>query len=389
MALNEFFLLIFKFLCITAAGFMIGYWILIFYTNKDLTLIDYKAIEDVKDLIYPQPSICFVTPFINNQLLNVSDNERYNHPYLRFLEGDGNYELYKSINYSQVTPNLGNYFKWLMFFWKPGKSQIKTYCSNIRECPYLKFKNHYNGFWSTYFMKCFSIEIDSEYIRDIRQFYVAFNSEFRNVLNQVLQTVVFFFHPNQFLRPREEPKFIWRKEDNFSNSEMFQITSLELLKRRNKHNGKCLSDWNEYDDLVLKLFLKSVSCKPPYIKENSTNLCETEDSFQKARYNGWNFAKKNAILYPCQEMSLISYKHDFYPNGDETRDLHLFSVSYPPTIKIIKQSQAVDVHSLIGNIGGYIGLFLGKFSIKEQWCMVSKIIQPLAMNNFVFIFLLP
>ena len=36
------------------------------------------------------------------------------------------------------------------------------------------------------------------------------------------------------------------------------------------------------------------------------------------------------------------------------------SVSYPNEWKIIRQSQAVDVHALIGNIGGYIGLFLGK-----------------------------
>ena len=34
-------------------------------------------------------------------------------------------------------------------------------------------------------------------------------------------------------------------------------------------------------------------------------------------------------------------------------------IVYPEQMKIISQSQAVDFHSLIGNIGGYIGLFLG------------------------------
>ena len=28
-------------------------------------------------------------------------------------------------------------------------------------------------------------------------------------------------------------------------------------------------------------------------------------------------------------------------------------------MKIIQQSKEVDIHSLIGNIGGYVGLFLG------------------------------
>ena len=37
-----------------------------------------------------------------------------------------------------------------------------------------------------------------------------------------------------------------------------------------------------------------------------------------------------------------------------------FQIVYPDEIKIITQSKDVDVHSLIGNIGGYLGLFLGK-----------------------------
>ena len=35
------------------------------------------------------------------------------------------------------------------------------------------------------------------------------------------------------------------------------------------------------------------------------------------------------------------------------------SVQYPEQAKIITQSRAVDFNALIGNIGGYIGLFLG------------------------------
>ena len=34
-------------------------------------------------------------------------------------------------------------------------------------------------------------------------------------------------------------------------------------------------------------------------------------------------------------------------------------ISYPDKIKVITQLKSVDAHMLIGNIGGYIGLFLG------------------------------
>ena len=52
-------------------------------------------------------------------------------------------------------------------------------------------------------------------------------------------------------------------------------------------------------------------------------------------------------------------------------------VFFPLKGKTITQSQEVDVHTLIGNIGGYIGLFLGRllftdifdllFAIKLFW----------------------
>ena len=40
-----------------------------------------------------------------------------------------------------------------------------------------------------------------------------------------------------------------------------------------------------------------------------------------------------------------------------------FTIVYPKEVKIISQSKEVDLHALIGNIGGYFGLFLGKTSI--------------------------
>ena len=35
-------------------------------------------------------------------------------------------------------------------------------------------------------------------------------------------------------------------------------------------------------------------------------------------------------------------------------------------MKLITQQQAIDGHALIGNIGGYIGLFLGMLEIQNK-----------------------
>ena len=46
-------------------------------------------------------------------------------------------------------------------------------------------------------------------------------------------------------------------------------------------------------------------------------------------------------------------------NDPTTEKIFSFTIEYPEQVKVITQSQAVDGHSLVGNIGGYIGLFLG------------------------------
>ena len=80
---------------------------------------------------------------------------------------------------------------------------------------------------------------------------------------------------------------------------------------------------------------------------------------------------------PCQEMPYIDYKHSMiktYYNATE----YLLWFYYPHKTKFIAQSQDVDAHSLIGNIGGYIGLFLGKFlSILR----ISQKTSPYALNS--------
>ena len=62
---------------------------------------------------------------------------------------------------------------------------------------------------------------------------------------------------------------------------------------------------------------------------------------------------------PCQEMSQLAFK---FSDGFEQIGYDSFPllIQFPDKIRAITQSQAIDIHSLIGNIGGYIGLFLGK-----------------------------
>ena len=62
----------------------------------------------------------------------------------------------------------------------------------------------------------------------------------------------------------------------------------------------------------------------------------------------------------CQRISKtkIQVNHAKYSEVLEAATWSI-TVEYPEEVKVIAQSKEVDVHSLIGNIGGYLGLFLG------------------------------
>ena len=66
---------------------------------------------------------------------------------------------------------------------------------------------------------------------------------------------------------------------------------------------------------------------------------------------------KYHIHSPCQEATDIKYtSHQVNDGIDGT--LYV-KVIYPNFVKVISEVQSIDIHTLIGSIGGYIGLFLG------------------------------
>ena len=66
---------------------------------------------------------------------------------------------------------------------------------------------------------------------------------------------------------------------------------------------------------------------------------------------------KNVDMWTC---GLHVDMRMFDPHSTGGPNLWIFLITYHNHwMKIIEQSKEVDIHSLIGNIGGYVGLFLG------------------------------
>ena len=361
MMLRNILFIFFKFLCIFATAIMVGFWLYKFKQDHDVTLIEYKALEELDEYIHPETTLCFYNAFIPNVNFNITSEKLFSFNYLEYFKGNfKNVEEYNDIEYDQVSVNLNNHLKKIELVWGAGKKPRDYPCKDVSYCPYYNVKNNYNGFSNDgFFLKCFGITINNTYAKDVAIMTLMFNDTLKNAIRSSAVVQVFFNHPNQFTRPRSGPIGVWQKNANdFNNFETVQITSVDLLKRRNKRWDKCTSRWDSFDDLVLKSHIENVGCRAPYISEFiNFPICKTQHGMRKSKYFGSSL-QKHYLEDPCQEMPNVEFQHSSLKVSIKA---YYIVIAYPEKGKIITQLQEVDAHSLIGNIGGYIGLFLGKF----------------------------
>ena len=162
-------------------------------------------------------------------------------------------------------------------------------------------------------------------------------------------------------------RYAWPKRENVTSEyEMdFSITNVEILKRRSKPKAPCSEDWNIHGQNIEAIFqnlMEEVGCRAPYQQSHKPlPLCHTKEKMMKMVSSLLADPTKN---YPpaCDTLENLQYTYseqDFkqYDMGPEW---FWICLDMPDRFKEIIQTRAVDFHTLVGNCGGYIGLFLGK-----------------------------
>ena len=150
---------------------------------------------------------------------------------------------------------------------------------------------------------------------------------------------------------------------------LITVSDIEFLKARKKRTRDCIEDWQSYDSLVLKRHIEKKGCVAPYHGSfYSFPRCRNKTEMKSYLYY-YEEAKENYYPPACGRISKIDWKATklFIANGR----VSTFIIKYTNQwMKIIEQSKEVDVHSLIGNIGGYVGLFLGnKNHFEKCYCI--------------------
>ena len=143
----------------------------------------------------------------------------------------------------------------------------------------------------------------------------------------------------------------------------FSLQQIDILKRRNKQNDPCISDDFNFDQIILDDHLEKMGCKTFYHRTNkSLQLCSLKNELKEASLDTLEHEK---TMKACTSISSLIFTYDETDETDNNGSVsHWFwvGIDYPNQFREIKMIQAIDLQTVIGNAGGYIGLFLGKIN---------------------------
>ena len=354
----------FRVACVFVVTWMIGFW---FYKyiieDRDIGIVDYISIEDDDDFDLPMPYMCFETPVLINKM-NSIDPSAYNSEYLRYLKGEIFDKRFKELEYEDITLKLENYFK---------NADIILFNGEVLSNKSREFTNKHifsgvqvveNGIQM--FLKCFEIkwnyEADKQSKR-VKKILLTYNKSklMKDLLVDTNTTFMIFIgmhYPGQFLQEIGEKTAAPMSK---TYAQLILVTKgIEFLKRRNSHKRKCMQDWRNYDKSILFKEMKTKQCRAPY---HGTNMHLRKcDNIQELRGAKIDFLEVREKYFPkpCHRISkadILYYGGSTINPGPEFKLI----LTYPEEIKVITQSKEIDFHALLGNIGSYIGLFLGRY----------------------------
>ena len=355
--------LIFKIVCGIVTCFMVGFWFRRFDKNEDVSQVQYISVKEMEEVTHPEVTICIMEPVLIQRLQNKVTNATVEE-YLEYLGGNGsNEEQYKNVDFFNVTLNVFEYLQYPVTLRSANGSVDQTSCINENECPSIELRNSFNGYLLDYFGKCFSIGVSPKFGRNLREIRLQFDGKLQDVLASIQDDFIrgrgFMIpnHPNQFARYVDKTNVIWVVGTRKYMHSQITIAGTEILRRRYKRADPCIADWRDYDNFLMNTHLDELDCIIPYLKRGKPK-CSNPSKLKESRYILEVIRNK---FSPCQEMINIEIQYidmvkDFnIPDEDPLQ----FHIQYPDQVKIIAQAPSVDLHALIGNIGGYIGLFLG------------------------------
>ena len=252
--------------------------------------------------------------------------------------------------------------------------------------------------WSSFYEPGREVEVSTQYLFGLQQHSFRFsnhrqlisasfifnNSVFANGRNPVKNDLlVMFQYPNRLYRSHGSFFDLhWDHDDAFEGHRItFKLKDMEVLRRRNKKSKPCF-DMDDYDTSVLEEIVSDIGCRPHYLNSTSVSkVCNSTREIQSiflrhlAAFHRDQQAKKD--IPPCTDVQRLQLDYSikavnltWYDEVTENQvqpnvtrnDNHWFEIVFEmqtDSFKEITQKRAYTLQSLIGNLGGYLGIFIG------------------------------
>ena len=353
-----------KCLCIFAALLFVALWLYRYTLDTDSSVVESRYYFDDPDDVFPVMSLCFEQSF-NDELLQRFGKNITGSKYKQFLAGNYFDNVMTTIDYGSVTTNISDFV--LSYDVKfRNQSGVTDTLTNIA------WKELYHTLtWQSWgiLVKCFGLEITDKEVNYVRVYMKRqiFPGGFRESDGGF---AVLFHYPNQVFASMQTVKRQWTKRDNVTNFSMsFNLKGLDVnIQRYKKNRNNCVLNWKNYDNITLQNHLNKVGCKTPAQITNDTwPICTNQGRMRKAILHPVNTHNVN----PCNEVESIDYDMGetdepsrTFKGGDWKNWVCFVYRILNPRFRVIIQKKAVDFQTLIGYIGGYIGIFTG-FAISQ------------------------
>ena len=158
---------------------------------------------------------------------------------------------------------------------------------------------------------------------------------------------------------------------NYEVYHMLEYTNQMCETKPDYDKDKCI------DEYVFKESMEKANCTWPFVK-NKSHICTEEDSAKKAWKIGRKGPTKSNCLSPCNYLKAMSIPI----RKDMVEKIQILQFLFPESIRVQRAYYAYSGVSLIAEIGGYVGLFLG-WSLYQITDAVEFSIQSLKrkINN--------
>ena len=131
----------------------------------------------------------------------------------------------------------------------------------------------------------------------------------------------------------------------------FRVMDVQVFQRQDYASRRCMTDWRNYDKVVLETHLSNLGCRSPYhVAESNYSVCSNKEKMKQSLIYPSDILMKK-FCHPCRSLEKVSYIYEEatikdIPNG--TFEMKFFFNSrYKETVQYPQINAEVGIYNIL------------------------------------------